>query len=102
LITGTLVDVDFASRKNGRDAEQISILAVPGTNFTFSGEVESLDLHLGLLVLKSDTDHKTYEISLDPSNVTVDDRLRPGANVSTETNFDGTKYIAKSVTITPR
>jgi hypothetical protein len=99
LVPGTLVDVDFASQKSERDAEQVSILAVPGSDFTFSGEVTSLDLHLGLLVMKSETDHKTYEIFLDPANVTVDDRVRPGADVTAQTNFDGTKYIAKSVTL---
>ena len=102
LVPGTLVDVDFATQKNERDAEQVSILAVPGADFSFSGEVTSLDLRLGLLVIKSETDHKTYEISLDPANVTVDDRVRPGADVTAETNFDGSKYIAKSVTVNGR
>src|SRR5579863_5911212 len=48
LIPGTLVEVNFTSQKDGRDAQQISILAVPGTDFTFGGTVTSLDLHIGL------------------------------------------------------
>ena len=48
---------------------------VPGTDFTFAGRVISLDLHIGLLVLQSATDHKTYEIYLDPSAIAIDDRL---------------------------
>jgi hypothetical protein len=99
LVPGTLVDVEFAPNKDARDAEQVSILAVPGTDFTFSGEVTSLDLHIGLLVLTSVTDHKTYEIYLDPSTVSVDENLRPGADVTTVANFDGTRYTAKNLTI---
>jgi hypothetical protein len=102
LMPGTLVDVEFASQKNGRDARQISILAVPGAHFTFGGTVTSLDLSTGLLVLKSSTDHKTYEIYLDPAYISVDDRLHPGADVTAETNFDGSRYTARSITVTSR
>jgi hypothetical protein len=77
----------------------VAILAVPGSSFTFSGEVSSLDLHLGLLVLKSNTDHKTYEISLDPEVVPVSGGLRAGADVTAVTNFDGTRYTAKTLTV---
>jgi hypothetical protein len=45
------------------------------------------------------TDHKTYEIYLDPSTVSVDENLRPGADVTTVANFDGTRYTAKNLTI---
>lgn len=102
LVPGTLVDVNFTSQKDGRDAQQVSILAVPGTDFTFGGVVASLDLHIGLLVLTSSTDHKTYEIYLDPSAITVDDRLKLGADVTTVANFNGTRYVARSLTINSR
>ena len=99
LVPGTLVDVNFVTQKNSRDLRQISILAVPGSDFTFGGEVVSLDLHIGLLVLKSSSDHKTYEIYLDPSVITIDDRLRSGADVTTVANFDGSRYVARSLTV---
>jgi hypothetical protein len=102
LVPGTLVDVNFASQKDGRDAQQVSILAVPGTDFTFGGVVTSLDLHIGLLVLTASTDHKTYEIYLDPSVITVDDRLKLGADVTTVANFNGTRYVARTLTINSR
>ena len=86
-------------KKNSRDLRQISILAVPGSDFTFGGEVVSLDLHIGLLVLKSSSDHKTYEIYLDPAVITIDDRLRSGADVTTVANFDGSRYVARSLTV---
>jgi hypothetical protein len=102
LVPGTLVDVNFTSQKDGRDAQQVSILAVPGTDFTFGGVVASLDLHIGLLVLTSSTDHKTYEIYLDPSAITVDDGLKVGADVTTVANYNGTRYVARTLTINSR
>ncbi|MGA8271596.1 MAG: hypothetical protein WB919_08555 [Candidatus Sulfotelmatobacter sp.] len=102
LVPGTLVNVDFTAQKNNREVQQVSILAVPGTDFTFAGRVISLDLHIGLLVLQSANDHKTYEIYLDPSVITVDDRLRAGADVSTVANFDGSRYVARNLTVNSR
>lgn len=102
LVPGTLVDVNFSAQKDSRDAQRVSILAVPGTDFTFGGTVTSLDLHIGLLVLTASTDHKSYEIYLDPSRVTVDDRLHLGANVTTVANFDGTRYVARTLTVNSR
>jgi hypothetical protein len=102
LVPGTLVEIDFSSQKDGREARRVSILAVPGTNFTFGGVVTSLDLHIGLLVLVSSSDHKTYEIYLDPSVISVDDQLHPGADVTTVAKFDGTRYVARSLTVNSR
>lgn len=102
LVPGTLVDVDFVAQKDDRDAQRVSILAVPGTDFTFAGVVTSLDLHIGLLVLTSTTDRKTYEIYLDPAAITVDDRLHAGANVTTVARFDGSRYVARTLTVNSR
>jgi len=102
LVAGTLVEVNFTSQKDARDAQQVSILAVPGTSFTFGGVVTSLDLRIGLLVLTSVTDHKTYEIYLDPSAIAVDDQLRPGVDVTAVAKFDGSRYVARSLTVNSR
>ena len=102
LVPGTLVDVDFVAQKDDRDAQKVSILAVPGTDFTFAGVVTSLDLHIGLLVLTSQTDQKTYEIYLDPAAITVDDGLHAGANVTTVARFDGSRYVARTLTVNSR
>ncbi|HVI10569.1 MAG TPA: DUF5666 domain-containing protein [Candidatus Binatia bacterium] len=100
LVPGTLVTVKFAAKENGVDvAREISILAVPGTSFTFAGRVEALDLRLGLLVIASSVDHKTYEIHLDPSLVDVEDMVRPGAEVTAVTNFDGSSYVARRLSV---
>jgi hypothetical protein len=100
LAPGTLVAVKFGPQQDGSDvAREVSVLAVPGARFTFVGIVTAVDLRLGLLVLTSTIDHKTYEISLDPSLATVDDSLRPGTDVTVLSRFDGSRYVARSVTV---
>lgn len=99
LVPGTLVAVTFDSQGNGHDvAREISILALPGTRYIFSGEVVHLDLRRGLLVLNSSTDHKTYEVYLDPSS-TPDDNLQPGSLVTAVTNFENSRYVVRNLTI---
>ena len=99
LVPGTLVEVSFAAAREGREAQQVSILAVPGSSFTFGGVVAFLDLHIGLMVLTSSSDHKTYEIYLDPSAIAVDERLHPGADVTAVANYDGSRYVARSLVV---
>jgi Domain of unknown function (DUF5666) len=99
LSAGTLIAVKFGSESNGRDvAREVSILAVPGASFTFQGQVTALDLRTGLLVVTSPSDRKSYEIYLDPA-VRVDSALREGVTVSVQTKFDGSRYVARSLTI---
>ncbi len=99
LAPGSLVDVTFTSEGNGHDtAQKISILALPGTRYVFSGQVVHIDLRTGLLVLNSSTDHKTYEIYLDPS-FPPDDSVQPGATVTAVTNFQDSRYVARNLTV---
>jgi hypothetical protein len=99
LTTGSLISVNFDSTGNGHDvAREISILALPGTHYTFVGQVAHIDLRTGLLVLNSSIDHKTYEIYLD-SRGTPDDNLQTGATVTVVANFENSKYVARSVTV---
>jgi hypothetical protein len=99
LVPGALITIRFSPTGNGHEvAREISVLALPGTNFTFAGQVENLDLHTGLLVLNSSTDHKTYEIYLD-SSVVADENLRSGAVVTVVANFDGSRYVAHSLIV---
>lgn len=101
LSAGTLIAVKFGSESNGRDvAREVSILAVPGASFTFQGQVTALDLRTGLLVVTSPSDRKNYEIYLDPA-ARVDSALREGVTVSVMTKFDGSRYVARSLTINP-
>jgi hypothetical protein len=102
LTEGSLVAVKFGSEGNGHDvAREVSILALPGTRYTFAGQVAHLDLRTGLLVINSSTDRNTYEVYLDPS-APPDDNLHAGSVVTVVTNFDGSRYVARSVTIEPQ
>jgi hypothetical protein len=99
LAPGNLVAIKFGTERGGDVAEEVKVLAVQGADFMFGGTVTALDLRLGILVLTSSTDHKTYEIALDPSLIPADDSLRPGANVTVVSRFEGDKYKAKTVTV---
>jgi hypothetical protein len=100
LVAGTLVAIKFGPQQDGRDvAGQISVLAVPGSDFTFVGRITGLDLRLGLLVITSATDNKTYEIHFNPSLIQPDESLRESAQVTVLTRFDGNGYVARSVTV---
>jgi Domain of unknown function (DUF5666) len=100
LAPGALVSIKFGARQDGGEvAREVSVLASPGDSFTFAGQVTAIDLRLGLLVLTSSTDHKTYEIYLDPSAAGVDDNLRPAAEVTVLTRFQGNRYVARSITV---
>ncbi len=99
LTTGSLVAVKFSAEGNGHDvAREISILALPGSEYTFAGQIVHLDLRTGLIVINSSTDHKTYEVYLDPS-VAPNENLHAGAVVTVVTNFQGSRYVARSLTI---
>jgi Domain of unknown function (DUF5666) len=99
LVPGTLVAVKFGPQQDGSDlAREVSVLAVPGASFAFAGRVTGLDLRLGLLTLTSVTDNRTYEIYFDPSVIT-DDNLRQANDVTVLTRFDGSRYVARSVTV---
>ncbi len=99
LTTGSLVAVKFSSEGNGHEvAREISILALPGTRYIFTGQVTHVDLRTGLLVINSSTDRKTYEVYLDPS-IAPDESLHTGVMVTVITNFEGSRYVARNVTI---
>jgi hypothetical protein len=100
LIRGTLVSVQFASQRDEHaTAEEVSVLAVPGTSFTFAGRVTALDLSSGLLVLTASTDGKTYDLHLDPATTTIDSQLRPGIDITVEARFEGDRYVAESLAV---
>ena len=99
LQPGSLIAITFSPEGNGREvAREISILAMPGVNYTFTGQVVHLDLRLGLLVINSSTDHKTYEVYLSPSSA-PDENLQVGSQVTVVTNLQDSRYIARNVTI---
>ncbi len=63
---GSLVHVKFSPESPNRGlAREISIIAAPGSQFTFIGKVTFLDLHRGVLALQNTVDDQNYEIHFD-------------------------------------
>ncbi len=100
---GTLVHVRFAASSPNRGlAREVSIVAAPGSVYTFSGKVTFLDLHRGLLALQNSTDDRNYEIHFAPDAVTDRSNLGVGRDVLVRATFEGTRYTAQSVNLSKR
>lgn len=100
LVDGALVSISFESSSGGRSvANRVAVLAVPGYDFVFSGNVSSLDMSLGTLVVLDPRDEKSYQIHFDPGRIPASRSLHPGSEVSVTANFDGTQYVANQITI---
>jgi hypothetical protein len=98
LRPNALITVQFAPDREGRGiASQISIIAEPGSTFTFSGRVVFLDMHVGELSIEDPRDHKNYDISFDPHMTRIQGDLRQGAQVTVTAIFRGKAYVAESV-----
>ena len=102
LVTGTLISVKFQSDNKGHGvASEVSILATPGTAFVFVGNVASLDLHSGLLVVVDPRDDKRYDVFFDSARFPVSRELHEGADVMVTADFDGARYVANAITVRP-
>jgi hypothetical protein len=100
LQPGTLVQLSFVSGTNKQPmVSQISILALPGATFFFSGQVTFLDLHRGLVVVVDPRDNKSYEIYIDANDRELARKIQEGADVMIEARFNGSHYEARNVTV---
>lgn len=100
LRPGSLVTINFDNSTNGTNiAQSVSVLAIPGSAFTFVGRIIHLDIHSNLLVLLDPRDNKSYEIYFDPRVAGISKDLREGTELTVTTSFDGARYIAKSYTV---
>ena len=99
LVQGTLISVTFELDKNGRSvATQIAILATPGSDFVFSGNLTSLDMHTGSLVLVDPRDDQSYQIFFDSTLLPASQDLHDGEHVRAIAAYDGTRYVASVLT----
>ena len=100
LVPGSLISVRFAPvRANRGLAQEISLIAVPGSVFTFAGKVTHLDMSIGLLSVENATDNKRYDIFFQPGTQGVTRQLTEGADVTVEAVFEGDRYSARSITL---
>jgi len=99
LEPGTLVSLTFTPDPHG-DAprvQQVRVVARPGASFLIAGQVETLDLHRDLLVVKDPRDGKTFELRLSPSVSQTARSLRLGQTTTVHAVFDGKVYVADRI-----
>jgi len=100
LQKGTLISATFASDTKGQGiAHHIAILASPGDELSFSGSVSYLDLHSNQFVVADAGNNQSYKIVFDPAALPAARNLHEGANVKVTAEFDGSRYIARAITL---
>jgi len=102
LKAGTLITATFSPDTTGhRIARQLAILATPGASFTFAGNIAYLDMRAGLLVVTDPRDNKSYDITFSPNRIPESRQLREGSDVTVTADFDGSRYVARDIALTP-
>jgi hypothetical protein len=97
LSAGMLVRVWFSPTEKA--ANNVEILAEPGSSFTFAGRIVAVDLRTHVLSLSNDTDQSLRELAFGSLDATSLHLLREGADVSIQAEFDGDHYNVRSVTL---
>ena len=97
LQAGSLVNVKFAPDQGDRDvAQEISVIAAPGSVFTFYGRITYLNMSSRTLAVANQSDKKTYDIKFTPAAVDTQ-MLGEGKQVLVKAHFDGTGYTADNI-----
>jgi hypothetical protein len=99
FVPGTLIEAIFAPGRKGGIADDVNILAVPGTSYVFVGRITNVDVKRGMLAIENESDQKNYELRYDAARIPDHDRLRVGAKVRTQANFDGKIYLVEAISI---
>ena len=98
LVKGSLISATFSSDNKGQGvASKIAILATPGSEVSFTGTVTFLDLRSNQFAV-ADND-QSYKIAFDPAALPATRNLHEGVNVKVTAEFDGTRYVARAITI---
>jgi hypothetical protein len=98
LRPGSIIAVNFAPSGNRGVAKQITVLALPGSVFTFVGRVTNLDMR-GALAVDNQSDQRNYEIRFDPAQVRASRSLVVGSQVVVKAQFNGQNYDAQSIEV---
>jgi hypothetical protein len=100
LMKGTLISARFESDNKGQGiASKIVILAIPGETLSFSGSVSFLDLGSNQFVVANANNDQSYKISFDPAAFPEARNLHEGTNVKITAEFDGSRYVAREITV---
>jgi hypothetical protein len=100
LVPGSLVSASFELGASHRNVTKtITVLAVPGAAFAFTGNISYLDMRSGVMVLVDPRDGKTYQIHFNSARFPTSESLRLQSNVTVTATYDGTQYAANTITM---
>ena len=100
LRTGDLVRVVMSNAPQASEAaDSIEIVAEPGNRFVFDGTLAAIDLRMHTMTILNKTDGAMHEIAIGPLDQETLRSLREGSEVSVEAQFDGTRYVARSLSV---
>lgn len=100
LMYGALISVKFSGDNRGNAvADAISILAIPGSGFYFSGNVTYLDVQAGLMAVTDPRDQRNYSIAFNPSLLPATRKLLVGSRVGVTASFNGKQYVANKLDV---
>jgi hypothetical protein len=101
LVPGTLVSMTFGPQQDRYSTvREISMLAQPGTAYSFFGKITFLDLAAKIVAIDNANDGKNYEIHFEDLPQGSVRNLRRGMDVGISAVFDGTRYVARTVSAT--
>lgn len=96
LVQGALVSLTFGPN---RELQQVTVLATPGTTFTFAGQVTYVDMSRKMIAIDNRSDRKKYDVYVSAIPENVLRQMREGADVNVSAVFDGNKYDARSLAV---
>ncbi len=96
LAQGALVSMEFGARSELR---AITVLATPGSTFSFAGRVTYVDLSQKLIAIDNQSDGKKYDVSMEAIAPSVLRQVREGEQVAVSAIFDGQRYAARSLNV---
>ena len=100
LAPGALVSVKFEAGNAGQGvAKQITILAVPGAAFIFSGTISMLDLAAGSMTLVNPRDNRSYQVFFEPRLFPESRNLHVGSQVYVTAAYNGVRYQVTKLTM---
>ena len=96
LTENALVTLSFGPQ---RELQQVTVLATPGTSFTFAGRVTYIDMSRKLIAIDNRSDRKKYDVSVNAIAENILHQIREGSDVNISAVFDGNQYDARSVAL---